>query len=166
MHWEMIARLQQKLDFDLVICSRPRPQPPSNAVRWRFVPWSPSMEEEIAREIDIGIMPLVDNEYQRGKCGLKLLQYMAAGLPVVASPIGVNGSIIEHGATGYLASDEVTWRDALAALVGSADLRRRLGEAGRRRCEADFALKVWLPTLLGILGAAARPHYALEAALQ
>jgi glycosyltransferase involved in cell wall biosynthesis len=164
-HWEMIARLQQKLDFDLVICSWPRPQAPSDAVRWRFVPWSPSIEEEIAREIDIGIMPLVDNEYQRGKCGLKLLQYMAAGLPVIASAIGVNGSIVEHGTSGYLADDEATWLDALAALTGSADLRRRFGEAGRRRCEADFALKVWLPTLLGILGAAARPQHASEAAL-
>jgi glycosyltransferase involved in cell wall biosynthesis len=165
-HWEMIARLQQKLDFDLVICSWPRPKPPSNVVRWRFVPWSPSTEEEIAREIDIGIMPLVDNEYQRGKCGLKLLQYMAAGLPVIASTIGVNGSIVEHGTSGYLAGDEAAWLDALAALIGSADLRRRFGEAGRRRCEADFALKTWLPTLLGILDAAARPQPALEAALQ
>jgi glycosyltransferase involved in cell wall biosynthesis len=160
--WDMIARLQQKLDFEFVICSWPRPNPPSNALRWRFVPWSPSIEEEIAREIDIGIMPLVDNEYQRGKCGLKLLQYMAAGLPVVASPVGVNRSIVEHGMTGFLADEESDWRDGLAELIGAADLRRRFGEAGRRRCEADFSLKVWLPTLLGILDAAARPQDAAQ----
>jgi glycosyltransferase involved in cell wall biosynthesis len=155
-HWDMLGRMQRRLDFDLVICSLPRPAPPSNAVRWRYVPWSPATEEEISREIDIGIMPLVDDEFQRGKCGLKLLQYMAAGLPVVASPIGANCSIVEHGASGYLAADEAAWLDALAELIRSAEMRRRFGETGRRRCQADFDLKAWLPTLLGILSAAAK----------
>jgi glycosyltransferase involved in cell wall biosynthesis len=159
-HWDMLGRIQQRLDFDLVVCSLPRPAPPSNAVRWRYVPWSPATEEEISREIDIGIMPLVDDVFQRGKCGLKLLQYMAAGLPVVASPVGANRSIVKHGVTGYLAAGEAEWLDALAELTSSAELRERFGEAGRQRCEADFDLKVWLPTLLGILNAAARPSRA------
>lgn len=155
-HWEMLGRIQKTLGFEFVICSRPRPEPPSDAVRWRYVEWSPDTEEQIARHFDIGIMPLVDDEYQRGKCGLKLLQYMAAGLPVVASPVGANRSIVKDGMTGYLAGNEATWRDALAALVGSAELRRKFGAVGRSDCETRFGLKVWLPVLLTILDEAAR----------
>jgi glycosyltransferase involved in cell wall biosynthesis len=155
-YWEMLGRIQKSLDFDFIICSRPRPVPPSNAVDWSYLEWSPATEEAIARHIDIGIMPLVDDGYQRGKCGLKLLQYMAAGLPAVASPVGVNRSIIEAGASGFLADNETAWRDALATLIGSADLRAAFGQAGRRICETRYALKIWLPTLIGILETTAR----------
>jgi glycosyltransferase involved in cell wall biosynthesis len=81
---------------------------------------------------------------------------MAAGLPVVASPVGVNRSIVKEGETGFLARNEVEWGDALAALVASADLRRQLGDAGRRVCVARYDLRAWLPTLLGILESAAQ----------
>jgi hypothetical protein len=160
-HWELFGRIQEALDFDFVICSRPRPTPPSGSLRWSFLEWGPEVEERIARHIDIGVMPLVDTEFQRGKCGLKLLQYMAAGLPVVASPIGVNRSLVQDGVNGFLARSEDDWQDAIAALIGSADLRRRCGLAGRAVCDARYSLRIWAPVLLGILakvaGSAAVP---------
>ena len=154
-HWEMLGRIQQMLDFDVVVCSRPRPTPPSNAVRWTFLEWSPSTEEQIARHIDIGIMPLVDTEFQRGKCGIKLLQYMAAGVPVVASPVGVNASLVQDGKNGFLADTEHQWREALAALTESAELRRKCGLAGRQLCDSRYSLRTWLPILLNIFDSVA-----------
>lgn len=155
-HWEMLGRLQQSLGFEFVVCSKPRPSPPSDAVRWRFVEWSPEVEERIARHIDIGIMPLVDEPFQRGKCGMKLLQYMAAGLPVVASPIGVNASIVAHGETGFLATTHREWHDAIGPLVVNAGMRRALGLAGRARCERFYSTRSWARRLLEIFERVAR----------
>jgi glycosyltransferase involved in cell wall biosynthesis len=157
-HWEMLGGLQRALGFDFVICSRPRPQPPSDALRWRFVEWSPRAEEEIGRHIDVGVMPLVDDEFQRGKCGLKLLQYMAAGLPVIASPVGVNRALVRAD-TGFLAASEHEWHAALRALRDSPERRTALGRAGRARCERDFSLRHWAGTLHDILSeVASRPR--------
>jgi glycosyltransferase involved in cell wall biosynthesis len=148
-HWEMFGRLQRALGFDFVICSAPRPEPPSDAVRWRYLEWSPRNEEQIGRHLDVGVMPLVDDEYQRGKCGLKLLQYMAAGLPVVASPIGVNRELVQPD-NGFLAASESDWHAALQALREPA-ARVARGRAGRARCARDFALERWTETLQEIL---------------
>jgi len=87
-------------------------------------------------------MPLPDNGFTRGKCGLKALQYMATGRPVVASPVGVNGTIIEDGRNGYLAANEEEWVDALMKLAASPELRARLGSAGRERVEHDYSAPV------------------------
>jgi hypothetical protein len=148
--WDMLGRIQQNLGFEFVICSRPRPIPPSNTVQWQFLEWSPMTEEEIGRHIDVGIMPLVDTEFQRGKCGLKLLQYMAAGIPVVASPVGINRSLVQDGVNGFLVDDEDEWLNVLAALSQSPDLRRKCGLAGRQLCESGYSLARWLPVLLDI----------------
>ncbi len=149
-HWEMLGRLQHEIGFDFVICSPPRPPPPSNGLRWSFIEWSPTVEEQIGRHIDVGVMPLVDTEFQRGKCGMKLLQYMAAGLPVVASPVGVNRDLV-CAENGYLADTETEWRVALTALRDSSQRRRDYGRAGRARCERDFCLHRWVGTLHEIL---------------
>jgi hypothetical protein len=149
-HWELLGRLQRAIGFEFVICSRPRPTPPSETVRWQFVEWSPTVEERIGRHIDIGIMPLVDEPFQRGKCGMKLLQYMAAGLPVVASAVGVNTDIVAPGETGFLATTEADWHTALAALAASPARRRAYGRAGRARCEQSYSTSHWAGQLLQI----------------
>ncbi|NBP52407.1 MAG: glycosyltransferase, partial [Actinobacteria bacterium] len=154
--WEMLGRVQRSLGFEFVICSRPRPVPPSDGLRWRFVEWSPETEERIARHVDIGIMPLVDEPFQRGKCGMKLLQYMAAGLPVVASPIGVNTSIVADGRTGFLAASEHEWHAALGRLVADAAMRRAFGLAGRARCDHGYSTRHWAGRLLEIFDRVAR----------
>lgn len=155
-HWEMLGRLQALLGFEVVICSRPRPTPPPGGPRWRHLAWSPATEARIGRHVDVGIMPLVDDEFQRGKCGMKLLQYMAAGLPVVASPVGVNAGLVAPGVNGFLAATDADWEAALATLVASADLRRTLGLAGRHRCAAGFSTAAWAPRLLEIVDRVSR----------
>jgi glycosyltransferase involved in cell wall biosynthesis len=151
-HLDMLADLQEEIGFEFIIVSGPKPiLPPDSRLRWRFVAWSPAAELKIAELFDVGIMPLVDEPLQRAKCGAKLLQYMAAGLPAIASPVGVNSSIVLPGVTGYLAADRAGWRSALMALGDDSDLRARVGEAGRARVEAEYSVRRWLPIWLELL---------------
>jgi glycosyltransferase involved in cell wall biosynthesis len=110
-------------------------------------PWSLADEVASLRGLDIGIMPLPDEPWTRGKCGYKLIQYMACGLAVVASPVGVNTEIVRHGENGFLASTDREWEEALIRLVADPDLRRRMGSAGRERVEAEFSLQSQAPRL-------------------
>lgn len=148
---ELLRQAQAESGFDLVIVSNTEPALPVDGIRWRFVPWSPAMEGDLGRRFDVGIMPLVDDAFQRGKCGLKLLQYMAAGLPTIASPVGVNREIALPGTTGFLPATPNDWCQALARLVASPELRARMGGAGRRRCEEAYSVRRWAPELLRVL---------------
>jgi len=118
---------------------------------FEFLPWSEDNEGADIRAMDIGIMPLDDTPWSRGKCGYKLIQYMACGLPVVASPVGVNSEIVEHGVNGFLASTEREWRDALATLTGDAALRRRMGAAGRSKVQRNYSLQVYGPKVAALI---------------
>jgi glycosyltransferase involved in cell wall biosynthesis len=110
-------------------------------------------ESEVARIhlMDIGIMPLTDTPWARGKCGYKLIQYMACGIPVIASPVGVNSEIVEHGVNGFLASSDAEWAEALRTLLQNPALRAQMGEAGRRKVERDYSLQVWGPRVAQML---------------
>jgi glycosyltransferase involved in cell wall biosynthesis len=121
-----------------------------------LVEWSEATEIEEVRGMDIGIMPVPDEPWARGKSGYKLIQYGACGLPVVASPVGVNGDIVEHGRTGFLATSPAEWRDSLTALLSSQDLRATMGEAGRRRVVDHYSLAVHAPRLVALLEAVCR----------
>jgi glycosyltransferase involved in cell wall biosynthesis len=160
----MIEELQRRLDFDFVIITNSRPTLPVDRLRWTFVPWRAEEEGEIGQLMDVGLMPLVDDTFQRGKCGLKLLQYMAAGMATVASPVGVNAEITIPGITGFLATTPAEWGAALEALVGSPSRRVAMGRAGRQRCQEHYSLDRWLPELLRIFdrvrGAEAPPERA------
>ncbi|MCU0586962.1 MAG: glycosyltransferase family 4 protein [Syntrophobacteraceae bacterium] len=102
--------------------------------------WSAVEEAEDLRGLDVGVMPLLDNLWTRGKGGFKLLQYMAAGVASVASPVGINAEIIHHGENGLLARDASEWEDGLRRVTGDVDLRRQLGAAGRATVERDYSL--------------------------
>ena len=115
------------------------------------VPWLEETEVESLQQFDIGIMPLSDGLFERGKCGYKLIQYMACGLPVVASPVGVNREIVEHGVNGYLAETPLQWENAIRNLSGNAQLRKRFGTAGRLKVEKQYSLQVTGPQLAKIL---------------
>ena len=114
-------------------------------------PWSADTEVGHLQSIDAGLMPLPDHPFERGKCGYKLVQFMACGKPVVASPVGVNGSLVEHGSTGFLADSPAQWRAALLALAGDPELCARLGAAGRRKVEAELSVAAIGPRLAGLL---------------
>ncbi|MFL6845433.1 MAG: glycosyltransferase family 4 protein [Allosphingosinicella sp.] len=116
-----------------------------------LVEWSEEREVDEVRAMDIGIMPLPDDIWARGKCGYKLIQYMACGLPVVASPVGVNSEIIAPGENGFLAVGEPEWRDALDRLIADSELRGCFGAAGRRRIEERYSLQVHAPRLVEAL---------------
>jgi len=114
-------------------------------------PWSEKSEAELLAGCDIGIMSLPDSPVARGKCGLKLLQYMASGLPVVSSPAGGAGEIIEDGVSGFLAHDDGEWIRNLTRLLEDPDLRSRIGAAGRRRVEELYSLDVWAPRMVAVI---------------
>ena len=105
--------------------------------------WSSAGEAaELARG-DIGINWLPDDSWSRGKCGLRVLQYMAAGLPVVANPVGMNCTMVVHGETGFLASTPQEWAEAIARLAADPRLRQRMGEAGRQLVAQRYAMTDW-----------------------
>jgi len=102
--------------------------------------WQSKTEVEDLQNIDIGIMPLPNIEWTRGKCGLKGLQYMGLAIPTVMSPVGVNTEIIEHGKNGMLAFTEEEWIDSLSQLIKSPELRKKLGKAGRKTVEDMYSV--------------------------
>lgn len=115
------------------------------------VPWSEERETSELARCDIGIMPLPSTVWAKGKCGLKLLQYMASELPVVSSPEGGARDIITHGVTGYIAHSDDEWRHYLSILLNDRSLRRCLGQEGRRCIEEKFTLSLWAPRMAELL---------------
>ena len=113
--------------------------------------WNENLELSIDKEFDVGVMPLVDGPFERGKCGYKLLQYMAAGLPVVASPVGVNTHIITPGINGFLAESTDGWYQSLRRLINDTELRFKMGQAGRLKAEQMYNLQIAAPKLLDLL---------------
>lgn len=115
------------------------------------MPWSEQSEVSLIQQFDIGIMPLDDSPWERGKCGYKLIQYMACSVPVVASPVGVNKDIVEHGVNGFLAQDLSEWEVYLTVLLESINLRKQLGLEGRKRVENYYSLQAQAPRLEQVL---------------
>jgi glycosyltransferase involved in cell wall biosynthesis len=103
-----------------------------------FRPWRLETEIQELRQLGIGIAPLPDTAWERGKCGVKILQYMACGLPVVASPVGVNAEIVIHGVSGFLVRDTGEWQDALVELMENLKLCQQLGAAGHETVQKRF----------------------------
>lgn len=118
------------------------------------LPWSAATEARLLSESDIGIAPLPDTPFTRGKCAFKVLQYMAAGLPVVTSPVGANARYVKDGLTGLHADGNDQWIAALRRLCDDAALRRRMGLEGRRRVEREFDTSVIGPRVAGLIAAA------------
>ena len=104
------------------------------------VPWSETTEAETLLSSHIGIAPMPDNDWTRGKCGLKVLQYMAAGLPVISSPSGVNAEIIDHGVTGFLARNDDEWFQSVKKLMEDHELIQKLGKAGQKRVRDEYCV--------------------------
>jgi glycosyltransferase involved in cell wall biosynthesis len=114
------------------------------------LPWSEAAEVPLINSFDVGIMPLTDDAWSRGKCAFKLIQYMACAVPVVASPVGANRVVVTPEC-GMLAAGDTEWLEALRMLRDGAGIRRQMGEAGRERVVAGYSLQSALPTMAAVL---------------
>lgn len=139
----VLARLQAEHAVGIRIIGAPDYRPSRFAAE--IIPWTSSREVEDLCPIDIGIMPLPDNEWTRGKCGGKLLQYMGLGKAAVASPVGVNKTIVQHGRNGLLAEGATAWYEALSRLIHDPDLRASLGAAARATVEEEYSVSATYP---------------------
>lgn len=120
--------------------------------------WSEATEVAEIQRFDVGIMPLsLSDPIQRGKCGLKLIQYMACGIPVIGTPLGVNADIIQNDLNGFQATTRDEWITALNAMKASPEQRRRMGLSGRRMVEERYSLQMAVPRLVELLQQAAEP---------
>lgn len=155
-HLQMVESALQRLasERSLVLMTVGAGPLDSYAVPVTQHPWSLESEVRLINEMDIGIMPLADEPWERGKCGYKLIQYMALAKPVVASPVGVNTEIVSHGVNGFLASDEEGWFAALRDLAASQDRRIAMGAAGRARVAEQYSVQAQAPTVARVLRAA------------
>jgi glycosyltransferase involved in cell wall biosynthesis len=150
-----LRNLAGRFDFELRLIageSTPLEAVDLSGVTVRFIPWQGRTEVAELSHFDIGLMPLPEGEpWMRYKCGLKLLQYMAIGIPGVASPIGVNAEIVNNGDNGFLAATTPEWETALRRLLEDIELRRALGKAARQTVEARYSVDVHFPRFLAAL---------------
>ena len=119
-------------------------------------PWLPQTEVEDLAEIDIGVMPLPDDAWSKGKCALKALQFMALGIPTVCSPVGVNTDIIRDDHNGFIAASDDEWVEKLGRLLGSDQLRNRIGRAGRQTVETGYSARVQAPRVFEVFKSVVR----------
>lgn len=129
----------------------------ADGIPFELVPWNAETEVSDLAPLDVGIMPLLDYDWARGKCGMKAIQYMALGIPSVVSPVGFNTELIRHDENGLLADSVEDWVAGLERLIVDPDLRRRLGEAGRRTVEAGFCATAQAPRVFDVLRGVTEP---------
>lgn len=113
--------------------------------------WSLAGEEEFLKNVDIGLMPLNDDEWSRSKAGYKILLYMSMGIPVIASPVGLNSEIVIHGTTGFLVRSEAEWLTSISRLLEDKNLRDKMGAEGRERARQYYSYEVLSPKFLDIV---------------
>ncbi len=116
-----------------------------------FEKWSGEKEKQMLLSFDAGIMPVRDDIWSQGKCGLKLIQYCASGLPSISHPFGVSGEIMEEGESGFLREHIGEWREAIERLRDDVSLRKRMGKRARAIAEERYSLKVWGPRVAGMI---------------
>jgi glycosyltransferase involved in cell wall biosynthesis len=134
---------------EIAVCCDRRPH--LSGVAYRYVPWSPAAEGAFLSSIGIGVMPLADGPWERGKCSFKMLQYMAAGRPCVVSPVGMNREILSQAELGRAATTLEEWTEALSSLIADRDAAQRLGAAGRALAVARYSVRALAPRLAALL---------------
>jgi glycosyltransferase involved in cell wall biosynthesis len=147
----VIERLAAAHDVRLLIVGAPEGDRSGHGFPVEYRSWNEDREISDLNDMDIGIMPLPDTPWERGKCGYKLIQYMGVAKPVVASPVGVNRKIVEPGVNGFLAGTEDEWVEALGSLIENPALRADLGCSGRKKVEREYSLAVTAPKLIDLL---------------
>ena len=103
---------------------------------------------DVLKRLDIGLMPLYDDLWSRGKCGFKIIQYLAAGVPAVCTPVGINRDVVENGVNGFWADTKTDWIEKLSILIKDRDLRERMGKAGRQKILDGYTVQACAPKLM------------------
>jgi glycosyltransferase involved in cell wall biosynthesis len=146
-----------KVELRVISSGSPKASSDWGDVRIVHRPWSEETEAAELGTCDLSVMPLPDTEWARGKCGLKVLQSMAAAVPVICSPVGVNAEIVKNGINGLLADGDQGWHEALTKLAQNLEYRKQLGESGLRTVETSYNLINGAEQLLEAYGLASLP---------
>jgi glycosyltransferase involved in cell wall biosynthesis len=140
--------LQKEMNVGLLVIANRKPELPLQ--NWEFIEWNEVTEISDLLKIDVGIMPLDADEWSEGKCGFKLIQYLSLGIPAIASPVGVNKTIIKQGINGYLCNTPEEWLQALRRISVDAGLRKQMGLAGHEKIFKEFSVQSQLSKFLGL----------------
>ena len=143
----VIPELKKEIDFDFLIISN---KPPQWDFDFIYKEWEHETEQDDLLKMHIGIMPLKEGPWFEGKCGFKLIQYHACGIPAIASAVGVNGLITLHNKTGYIAKDKEEWASYLKKLIADAELRVSMGKAARAHIEKEYSLSSLFPAFTSL----------------
>lgn len=146
---DVLQYTETKFSTKFIVIANRKPDLPLH--NWEYIEWNEHTEIEDLLRIDIGIMPLTDDKWSEGKCGFKLIQYLALGIPAVASPVGVNKTIIEQGVNGYTCKTKHEWKDALEKLISDANFRKAAGEEGHKKMLAQFSIEAHKKHLIQLL---------------
>jgi glycosyltransferase involved in cell wall biosynthesis len=143
-----IERLNKEFDFTFSVIANKNPELP--LANFEFIPWKEETEVADLLNFDIGIMPLTPDKWSEGKCGFKLIQYLALGIPAVASPVGVNNEIIKHNKNGFLVNTQDEWYEALKILLSNFQMRKQMSEAGRDSIVNRYSVQTYKTAFLNL----------------
>jgi len=149
-----LARLRDVCEYRLVVVAG-KARPEMGNLEYEFIPWSEKTEVEVFHQLDVGLYPLDDTPWSRGKCGFKAVQYLSCGVPCVASPVGPLVSIVRHGESGFHARTDDDWLGYCRRLLEDSALRERMGRVGRESVIDSFSLASATPLLVAALRSAA-----------
>jgi glycosyltransferase involved in cell wall biosynthesis len=135
---DVLYGLQKELNFEFRVISNQEPE--FKKIKYSYFPWKKDQEIRDLLTFDIGIMPLVDDQWAKGKCGFKALQYMSLGIPCIVSAVGVNNTLVEDGVNGFLTKNKLDWRVTILILIKDKELRVKVGEGGRRTVIKDYSV--------------------------
>jgi glycosyltransferase involved in cell wall biosynthesis len=145
-----VSLLAKTEDIEFVVICNSDPHLQWDGVNVRFVPWAPQTEITELQQLDLGLMPLRDEPFERGKCGLKAIQYMGVGVPAVVSPVGANREIVTHGDTGFHCSSDTDWVQRIKSLIRDEPLRKQMARAARVRVVDEYSVQSLMPLMLEI----------------
>lgn len=153
----VFQELSNRYPVQFMLVTRPGKVPfRFDGVDMKLVPWSYESEVVLMSEFDIGLMPLRDTPWVQGKCGLKILQYMAMGIPSVSERLGANCDIVNDGVDGFLAWGKTEWVEKISRLIENPQLRKSMGELGRKKVVEHYSLDIMTPLLINVLRSVSR----------
>ncbi len=134
----VLQELELQFDFDFLVIANKDPKLPLR--NYKFLPWRQDSEVKDLQSLDIGLMPLSGDDWSRGKCGFKAIQYGAIGIPSIVSPVGVNSKVVLHGETGFLCSTKEEWKNRISQLLSDPDLRAKMGKRAATHIQSEYAV--------------------------